>query len=142
MNILFVCTGNTCRSPMAETMCIELLKTKMRRDVEVASAGTSVYLPSGASYNSIMAMAERNIDLSSHTSRPITSGSLEWADAIYCMTKGQANLVKTMYPDYQHKVFTLSQNDISDPFGGSLEEYKLCANQIFEAVKAIVEGLS
>jgi protein-tyrosine-phosphatase len=57
------------------------------------------------------------------------------------MTKEQANLIKTMYPIYRHKVLTLSQNDITDPFGYSLKEYKSCGEQIFEAVKAIVEGL-
>lgn len=141
MNILFVCTGNTCRSPMAEAICMELAKQRLRDDIDAVSAGTNVYIQTGASYNSILTMGEYNVDISSHTSKPVTSGLLDWADRVYCMTRSQAGLLKRMYPQFENKIDTLSQADIYDPFGGSLEDYKTCCAQINDAVKKILEEI-
>ncbi|MBQ3378922.1 MAG: low molecular weight protein arginine phosphatase [Clostridia bacterium] len=141
MNILFVCTGNTCRSPMAEVMMIELLKEKGIKDVWVSSAGTAASFPSGASYNSIMTMAKKNIDLTSHTSRMLTDGMLEAADAVYTMTRSQSMQIKRMFPQFSHKVRPLAANDITDPFGGDLYEYQACADEIYEGLLNILGGL-
>lgn len=141
MNILFVCTGNTCRSPMAEVMMIELLKEKGIKGVEVSSAGTSVSFSSGASYNSIMTMAKKNIDLTSHTSRMLTDGMLSAADAVYTMTRSQAAMVKRMFPGFSGKVRPLAERDITDPFGGDLDEYQTCADEIYAGLLNILGGL-
>ncbi|MBR2743667.1 MAG: low molecular weight protein arginine phosphatase [Clostridia bacterium] len=141
MNILFVCTGNTCRSPMAEVMMIELLKEKGIKGVEVSSAGTAVSFQSGASYNSIMTMAKRNIDLSSHTSRMITDGMLASADAVYTMTRSQSEFLKRMFPEYSNKVRPLAPRDISDPFGGDLDEYQACADEIYAGLLNVLGGI-
>ncbi len=142
MNILFVCTGNTCRSPMAEVMMIELLKEKRIKNVEVSSAGTSVFMPSGASYNAILTVAKRNIDLTSHTSRNIDAGMLESADAVYTMTGAQKELLSHIFPQYAKKINTLLEHDVSDPFGGDEEEYKNCADEIYQGLEKIIGGIS
>jgi len=141
MNILFVCTGNTCRSPMAEVMMIELLKEKGIKDVDVSSAGISVFGQSGASYNSVMTMAKRNIDLTSHTSRALTDGMLDAADMVFTMTRSQRDTIKRILPQYAKKVQMLNDTDVSDPFGGDLDEYQDCADEIYEGLLRIVDEL-
>lgn len=138
MNILFVCTGNTCRSPMAEAVCVDLLKQNKRDDVDVTSAGTNVYIQTGASHNSIRVMGEKNIDISNHTSKPVTSGLLDWADRVYCMTRAQSELLKKMHPQFEHKIKPLGKVDVYDPFGGTVEDYRACSLQITDFIKKIL----
>ena len=119
----------------------ELLKEKGIKGVEVSSAGTSVSFSSGASYNSIMTMAKKNIDLTSHTSRMLTDGMLSAADAVYTMTRSQAAMVKRMFPGFSGKVRPLAERDITDPFGGDLDEYQTCADEIYAGLLNILGGL-
>ncbi len=141
MNILFVCTGNTCRSPMAEVMMIELLKKQGKKDVDVSSAGISVYTSTGASYNAILTMAKRDIDLSSHTSRQINAGMIEAADVVYTMTRSHRETLCRLYPKYSDKILTLNSTDVSDPFGGDLEEYQACADEIYAGLEKAAKVL-
>jgi protein-tyrosine-phosphatase len=120
---------------------MEIIKQMGRDDIEATSAGTNVYIQTGASYNSILTMGEHNVDISTHTSKPVTSGLIDWADRVYCMTRAQAGLLKKMYPQFEHKVKTLSEADVYDPFGGSLDDYKTCCAQITDSVKKILEEI-
>ncbi len=122
MNILFVCTGNTCRSPMAEGY----LKSK---NYSVKSCGLCAD-GSPVSLNSKNAMAEIGIDISKHISRQITREDIEWADKIICMSSSHANALKTICAD---KVSVLG-NGISDPYGQDINTYRLCRDQITEEI--------
>ena len=126
MNILFVCTGNTCRSPMAEGY----LKSKNLPDVVVRSRGLSSN-GEEVSENSCLAMKEIGIDISGLFSEQINFSDIVWADKVICMSLSHKTAV-SLYtsPD---KVFVLGDG-IPDPFGGDLEKYAECRNAITTAI--------
>ncbi len=149
--ILFVCTGNTCRSSMAEAMFKKLLQEHGIEDIVVGSAGTSVFYPSGASQNSIEIMNERGIDLSTHRSRQVDTKMIEEAYLIFTMTAQHRENVLRLRPNAADKVFTLKEFvqsneqridlDIIDPYGGSKGHYKQCSFEIFRLLEQLVEKL-
>lgn len=131
MNILFVCTGNTCRSPMAEGY----LKSLHLSDINVLSAG--IYADGEpVSDNSRDAMYDIGIDISSHISRPLTKEMLEQADRIYCMTASHKALLISLGTE-KDKVMLLRENGISDPFGSDMTCYRNCRNEITDAIDSI-----
>lgn len=103
MNILFVCTGNTCRSPMAEA----LLKNKLK-DVNVKSAGIYAADQQRANKNAIEVLKEKQIELD-HRSQSMTDELIEWADVILTMTTQHKRALIMQYPDHQEKYFTLKE---------------------------------
>lgn len=143
IRILFVCTGNTCRSPMAEA----ILKSMNVPGVEVKSAGVFAVDGSAASLHSQQVLEEESIT-HSHSSSLLTTEAAEWATYILTMTSGHKQTVISMYPDAGRKTFTLKEfageeenRDIIDPFGGSLETYRTTYKEIYENIEKIVEKL-
>lgn len=132
MNIIFVCTGNTCRSPMAE----HYLKSKNLKNVSVISRGFS----SGeyANHNSIKVMASANIDITDHISRSITGSEIELADKIICMTESHKQLLLS-YGAKPYKLFVLG-NGIPDPFGCDVDTYQNCRDAIFKNIDNLIEN--
>lgn len=127
MNILFVCTGNTCRSPMAEGY----LRSKELDGITVISRGLACD-GSPVSLNSKTAMAEVGIDISGHISRQITDRDIKNADKIICLSPShRAVLLSVGVPE--NKLFVLG-NGISDPFGGDITVYRRCRDEIFAAI--------
>lgn len=131
--ILVICTGNTCRSPMAEALIRERLG-ELGVNVRVSSAGIFAD-GSPASDNSRVAMAEVGIDISYHKSRQVTKEMIENADLILTMTNGHKITVLSAVPQAAGKVFTLAEysgeeRDVTDPFGGSIDDYRYCRNEI------------
>lgn len=130
MQVIFVCTGNTCRSPMAEGIFKSIYG-----DDKALSRGLYVPEQISASFNSIKAMEEMDIDISKHRSRQLTVGEAEDCDIIITMTESHKNTIISAYPKFRDKTFTLSEfagegGDIKDPYGGDFALYSECAKEI------------
>ncbi len=148
--VLFVCTGNSCRSVMAEY----LLKAKLigRDDVEVLSAGTSVFFRSAASQETISVLRQRGINAVAHVSKPLGRTMLRKADLIFAMTRTHRAQILDHVPHVEQRVYLLKEfsnhnvggesgADIPDPIGQSHEAYEECMLEIDEAIQRIVELL-
>lgn len=140
--VLFVCTGNICRSPMAEALLRHQMAQEGLDDWEVASAGTWTMDGVPASRYAIEVMARRDLDLSLHRSREVNRRLLEEADLVLVMTNSQREALIQEFLDQRDKIFMLSEMknghryDIDDPYGGPLEEYEAC----LEALADLIEG--
>jgi protein-tyrosine phosphatase len=138
--VLFVCTGNICRSPMAEAMARRMLADRMGcdpefledRGIEVSSAGVAASEGLGPSEAAVQVMAEREIDIRRHQSSPMTVDALLSADYIYVMTRSHLAAVKRLAPEVAERVALLDKEggDIADPIGGDAETYRACSNRI------------
>lgn len=139
--IVFICTGNTCRSPMAEGF-FRALGGEEKTGLAALSAGmyTSDGLP--ASGNAVTAAAELGADITSHRSRMLTPELAREAKYLVCMTGAHYDRLCELFPDCADKIFTLLPEDISDPFGGDLATYRRSAAEIDKGVQAIIESLS
>ncbi|ACI18877.1 low molecular weight protein arginine phosphatase [Dictyoglomus thermophilum] len=141
MKIVFVCSGNTCRSPMAEYLFRDIVKKLNLSNIEVTSAGIFTYEGREPSYLSVKVMIERGIDISSHRSRKLTFDLIKEASLIYTMTKDQLFVLGEMYPEFKNKILTLGEEDIEDPFGLDIEKYREVRDKIEKAITKIVENL-
>lgn len=142
MNILFVCTGNTCRSPMAASLMNKIAQDE-GLDIRIESAGIFAEEGSPASTEAIVTMKKYDIDLLGHHAQQINSELIEKSDIILTMTQGQ----KMLFGDVSaNKVYTVCEyagveGDIDDPFGGDVEEYEEVAQMLYLALQAIAEKL-
>lgn len=128
--IIFVCTGNTCRSPMAEGY----LKSKNRKDLEVISRGLAAD-GSAVSEKSVIAMQELGIDISAHLSKQLTFADLSESAIFICMSSSHADVLEGIGID-KIKIHVLG---ISDPYGRDEETYKKCRDEIIEGVDELCE---
>ncbi len=126
MNIYFVCTGNTCRSPMAEA----LFQSKDLEHMKVRSAGIYAMNGSDISENAKQVIVENGIEYT-HFSRSLSEDDLRWADLVLTMTTAHKNLLLNTYPFAADKTFTFKEyirpygsHDVSDPFGGDVSQYR------------------
>ncbi len=143
--IVLVCTGNTCRSPMAETLLREQLRRKMGSEdaVRVLSAGLAAMVGGGASPQAIEVMGRRGLDLTGHSSRPLDDSVMNVADLVLTMTAGHRSAILAAWPEMHDRVHTLRRDggDISDPVGMPVEIYQACADQINTELAAWLESL-
>jgi len=131
-NILFVCTGNTCRSPMAEALMRKMAEER-GKDLRLLSAGLGAAEGLTASGYAVEVMENRGISLKKHQSRPVDDILLAEADFIFTMTRQQKEYLLYSRPDLVDKVIALAEyggEDIADPFGNDLESYEICAKQL------------
>ncbi len=148
-NILFVCSGNSCRSPMAAALFRKLLAEKLGYRSEdlgelgysIHSAGTHAYAGGYATENAIAALAERGIDISNHISRPVTSEMVREADVVYAMSPSHIRQIQEWSPGSEEKIRLLSDQGIADPIGGDVEGYRACAGVIERALIEILKGV-
>lgn len=143
MNVLFVCTGNTCRSPMAAALFNKIAE-KRNLDVRIESAGIFASEGEPASNEAIIAMKKYGIDLLGHHAQNINTELLEKSDLILTMTAAHKMVIE---PSAQGKTYTLCEyagldGDIPDPFGGDVEEYEECAEKIEEALEKAAEKIA
>ena len=134
--ILFVCTANQCRSPMAEGLMRRKLEREGRAgEIRAASAGVDALDSCRATENSIQAMAARGIDISGHRSRATTDKILQDAALILTMERAHANVLQALFPAHAERVHLLAQmagleSDVADPVGSPLEDYRRTAQEI------------
>lgn len=146
VQIVLVCTGNTCRSPMAEAVLKGMLAEELQVPVDqlgsagvsVISAGVATGGGSPASPEAVRAVAELGLDLSQHRSRTATVEMLERADVVLTMTQGHRATIVSQAPSLSELVQTLSPDgrDVDDPIGGPASVYQSCLKQIRGAIEA------
>lgn len=145
MNILFVCTGNTCRSPMAAALLQEMAK-KEGMDIEIKSAGIFAQAGQGATQGAIQALKQEGIDIGdSHRARPVSKDLLEEADIILTMSISHKEALISNFNSIGGKLYTLKEyaygveGDIEDPFGGNLGVYNKTKADIKKALREIID---
>lgn len=140
--IIFVCTGNTCRSPMAEG----IFNSFPQKGFFATSAGLSAASGEKPSKNSVAVLSEIGIDIKNHRARRLTPEMVENAALVITLTRAHKNAVLNIQNRPLQKVMTLGEaarenRDILDPYGGTIEIYRACRDEIFDLVKEAYDNL-
>lgn len=145
--ILFVCSGNTCRSPLADAIAKRLVAVSGRTDIEVSSAGTHAHDGSAASDGSLLVGMERGLDLSAHRSRLLTREIVKASDLVLVMAPPHRARVKELDPKAKVHLlvgFASGEGDghaVQDPFGGDLAAYRKAADDLERELAGLPERI-
>jgi protein-tyrosine-phosphatase len=148
-NILFVCTGNTCRSPLAAGFLKKLLARNSLCEMEIGSAGLAALPGSPPSFHSFRVALENSVSLEEHQARLVTPELIDKADLIVVMEPGHRQQLLDRYLQTSGKILLLRhfarygsrERGIHDPYGLNLEAYRFCFEDIKECVESLHEWL-
>lgn len=146
--IMFVCTGNICRSAMAEKLMAKRIKEE-KLDAEIYSCGTFAENGDYPTIEAIEVMQEYDVDLKSHRANNIRKSDVEKMDLILTATINHKNMVLQLYPQLQGKVFTMKEYvgdiedgiDIKDPWGSNISVYRMCAGELNKIIEKIIDKM-
>lgn len=139
MNFLFVCTGNTCRSPMAEVYAQDYAE-KHNLDVLCKSAGLAAFENDSVSENAIAALAADGLSAVTTQPRRFTKELGEWADQIYVMSEQHLDFIKMRFSEFAGKTKLLGEG-ILDPYGKDLSTYSECYRQLKGYIREVFDAL-
>lgn len=149
MNILFVCTGNINRSPMAEALMRKFLSREGRKDIQVQSAGTHAFIGSPSPPEAIKVAEMAGVDLGRHRSRPLSRDLVDWANRIVIMGPEHRDFIEMNFPDALGKVAEMAAfrpggkpgDTMKDPQGQSAFFYRQYFGELTQAVQGFLAHL-
>jgi protein-tyrosine-phosphatase len=147
MRLLFVCTGNTCRSPLAEAIARHLSIERGLVDLDASSAGTSAWEGASASDGAMLVGIERGLDLNAHRSRQLNRELVEWADLILAMGPHHLERIEALGGGGKGHLLTAfasrgaNTRPINDPMGGELDVYRATMDELERDVRMVIDRL-
>ena len=144
--LLFVCTGNTCRSPLAKVLAEAALAQAVLTHWVVDSAGLTAFPGQSASGEALAVARDSGLDLSLHQSKPLSEKLLAEADLVLVMTRNHKQALLSALPHVADKVHTLKDfvgedGDVADPFGGGPTQYQQTAQELTRLITRLVEKM-